>query len=103
MGERSVGERIAALRTVRGLTGDQLGSTVGLTESQVSEVENGTRKLDVSELAVLADALGVTLAEILGVELGGIRALAARVMAAAEHREINEHTARGILRDLGIR
>ncbi|HEX6684330.1 MAG TPA: ImmA/IrrE family metallo-endopeptidase [Candidatus Limnocylindrales bacterium] len=82
MSDRLVGERIAALRAVRGLTGEQLGQALGLTKSQVSKIENGTRKLDVSEVALVADALGVTLAEVLGVERKGGLALAARVMAA---------------------
>ncbi|MFC0527941.1 helix-turn-helix domain-containing protein [Phytohabitans kaempferiae] len=82
MSEKSVGERIAALRAVRGLTGEQLGRALGLTKSQVSKVENGTRKLDVSEVAQVADVLGVTLAEVLGVQRKGSLALAARVMAA---------------------
>jgi Zn-dependent peptidase ImmA (M78 family)/transcriptional regulator with XRE-family HTH domain len=82
MSEKSVGERIAALRAVRGLTGEQLGRALGLTKSQVSKVENGTRKLDVSEVALVADVLGVTLAEVLGVERKGSLALAARVMTA---------------------
>src|SRR5258708_1406499 len=82
MSEKSVGERIAALRAVRGLTGEQLGHALGLTKSQVSKIENGTRKLDISEVALVADALGVTLAEVLGVERKGGLALAARVMAA---------------------
>jgi len=81
MSEQSVGERIAALRAVRGLTGEQLGHVLGLTKSQVSKIENGSRKLDISEVALLADALGVTLAEVLGVERKGSLALAARVMA----------------------
>jgi Zn-dependent peptidase ImmA (M78 family)/transcriptional regulator with XRE-family HTH domain len=80
MSEKSVGERIAALRAVRGLTGEQLGHALGLTKSQVSKIENGARKLDISEVALVADALGVTLAEVLGIERKGSLALAARVM-----------------------
>lgn len=82
MSEKSVGERIATLRAARGLTGDQLGRALGLTKSQVSKIESGTRKLDISEVAMVAEALGVTLAEVLGVERKGSLALAARVMTA---------------------
>jgi transcriptional regulator with XRE-family HTH domain len=81
MAELSVGARIAALRAARGMTGDRLGALIGLTKSQISKIENGTRNLDVSEVALVADALGVTLAEVLGVERKGSLALAARVMA----------------------
>ncbi len=62
------------------MTGVQLGAAIGLTKSQISKVENGTRNLDVSEVALVANALGVTLAEVLGVERMGGVALAARVM-----------------------
>jgi Zn-dependent peptidase ImmA (M78 family)/transcriptional regulator with XRE-family HTH domain len=82
MSEKSIGERIATLRAARGLTGEQLGRALGLTKSQVSKIESGTRKLDVSEVAMVAEALGVTLAEVLGVERKGSLALAARVMTA---------------------
>jgi transcriptional regulator with XRE-family HTH domain len=88
MGEQqSVGTRIAALRSVRGMSGERLGALLGLTKSQVSKIEKGTRKLDVSEVALVADALGVTLAEVLGVERRGGLALAARVMSERDHAE----------------
>lgn len=87
MGEQTVGERIAALRAARGLTGAELGEALGLTKSQVSKIENGTRKLDVSEVALVAEVLGVTLAEVLGVDRKGTLALAARVMSAPAHDE----------------
>ena len=87
MVEQSVGERIAALRSARGMSGERLGALLGLTKSQVSKVENGTRKLDVSEVALVADALGVTLAEVLGVARKGSLALAARVMSEPQQAE----------------
>ena len=77
-----LGARVAALREERGLTGQQLGDALGLTRSQVSKIERGSRKLDVSEVAVIADALQVSLPEILGVQRSGALALAARVMSA---------------------
>ncbi len=87
MAEQTVGTRIAALRGARGMTGERLGSLLGLTKSQMSKIENGTRKLDVSEVALVADALGVTLAEVLGVERKGGLALAARVMSEPAQEE----------------
>lgn len=87
MAEQSVGMRIAALRGARGMTGERLGSLLGLTKSQISKIENGTRKLDVSEVALVADALGVTLAEVLGVKRKGSLALAARVMSEPAQEE----------------
>jgi Zn-dependent peptidase ImmA (M78 family)/transcriptional regulator with XRE-family HTH domain len=80
--EQEMGARIAALRDARGMTGEQLGHALGLSRSQVSKIEHGTRRLDVSEVAVIADALEVGLADVLGVQRSGSLALAARIMAA---------------------
>jgi transcriptional regulator with XRE-family HTH domain len=82
MAVHSVGMRIAELRQAQGMTGSALGEALGLTKSQVSKIENGTRKLDVGELAVVAEILGVTVPELLGVARKGPLALAARVMSA---------------------
>lgn len=82
-----VGARIAKFRQAAALTGEQLGAAVGLTKSQVSKVESGVRGLDVSEVAAVADALGVTLADLLGVERSASLALAVRVMAAPSPAE----------------
>jgi len=79
-----MGVRIAALREARGMTGEELGAVLGLSRSQISKVEHGTRRVDVSEVAAIADALEVSLAEVLGVERSGSLALAARVMAAPD-------------------
>jgi Zn-dependent peptidase ImmA (M78 family)/transcriptional regulator with XRE-family HTH domain len=84
MGEAEPGARIAALREARGMTGEELGAVVGLSRSQISKIEHGTRRLDVSEVAVIADALEVSLGEVLGIERSGSLALAARVMAAPD-------------------
>jgi Zn-dependent peptidase ImmA (M78 family)/transcriptional regulator with XRE-family HTH domain len=87
MSESELGARIAALREARGMTGEQLGLALGLSRSQVSKVEHGTRRMDVSEVAAVADALEVSLAEVLGVERSGSLALAARVMAVPQAEE----------------
>ncbi len=84
MNENELGARIAALREARGMTGEELGAALGLSRSQVSKVEHGTRRLDISEVAAIADALEASLAEVLGVERSGSLALAARVMAAPQ-------------------
>jgi Zn-dependent peptidase ImmA (M78 family)/transcriptional regulator with XRE-family HTH domain len=80
--EEEIGTRIAALREARGMTGEELGAALGLSRSQVSKIEHGQRRLDVSEVAAVADVLEVSLAEVLGVVRSGSLALAARVMTA---------------------
>jgi Zn-dependent peptidase ImmA (M78 family)/transcriptional regulator with XRE-family HTH domain len=82
MDANELGARIAALREARGMTGQELGAALGLSRSQISKLEHGTRRLEVSELAAIADALEVSLGEVLGAERSGSLALAARVMEA---------------------
>jgi Zn-dependent peptidase ImmA (M78 family)/transcriptional regulator with XRE-family HTH domain len=79
-----LGARIARLREARGLTGQQLGDALGLSRSQISKIEHGSRKLEVSELAEIADILEVSLAELLGTERSTSLSLAARVMAVPD-------------------
>jgi Zn-dependent peptidase ImmA (M78 family)/transcriptional regulator with XRE-family HTH domain len=76
----AVGARMAKLREARGMTGTQLGRALGLSKSQISKIESGARRIDVSELAEMADVLGVTLGELLGTPRSRSLALAARVM-----------------------
>ncbi|MBX3093372.1 MAG: helix-turn-helix domain-containing protein [Cryobacterium sp.] len=61
----TIGRRIRALRTERGLTLDELGSAVGRAASQISVLENGKREPRLSDLTAVARALGVTLDELL--------------------------------------
>jgi len=56
----TIGRRIRALRTQRGMTVEDLGAAIGRAASQVSVVENGKRELKVAELQRYAKALGVT-------------------------------------------
>jgi len=93
-----LGSRIARLREARGLTGSQFGARLGLTKSQVSKVESGARRVDVSELAVMADLLGVSLGELLGSRRSASLALAARVMSLPT--EDSDVTARRRLRQV---
>lgn len=79
---KALGVRIAALREARGMTGQEVGDALGLSRSQVSKVEHGTRHLEVTELALLAETLEVSLAELLGIERSTSLALVGRLMAA---------------------
>jgi len=60
-----LGRRIRHLRTLRGLTLDELGAAIGRAASQVSMLENGHREPKLSLLQQVATALGVPLAELL--------------------------------------
>ena len=61
-----VGRRVGDARTRRALTGGDLGALVGLSKDQISKIENGQRKISVRELPKFAEALGVTVAHLLG-------------------------------------
>lgn len=78
-----IGTRIAEARTARRLTGSQLGELVGLRKDQVSKIESGRRRVDVSELPRFASALGVTIRQLLGQAERPALAMAARLAVDA--------------------
>jgi XRE family transcriptional regulator, fatty acid utilization regulator len=63
-----LGRRIRHLRTARGLTLDALGTRVGVTPSLLSLIENGRREPRLALLRGVADALDVTVADLLDSE-----------------------------------
>jgi Zn-dependent peptidase ImmA (M78 family)/transcriptional regulator with XRE-family HTH domain len=83
--EADIGRRIRSFREQQGMTGTQLGAAVDLRKDQISRIESGDRQLEVTEAALIADALGVTLGDLLGRERSKSLALAARVMAPLEN------------------
>jgi Zn-dependent peptidase ImmA (M78 family)/transcriptional regulator with XRE-family HTH domain len=78
-----IGARIAEARAARGLTGTRLGELVGLRKDQVSKIESGRRRVDVSELPRFASALGVTIRQLLGQTERPTLAMAARLATDA--------------------
>jgi len=63
-----LGERIAALRQQRGLTQAALADQLGIGQQALATYENATRRVPSSMLLPLANLLGVSLEELLGVE-----------------------------------
>ncbi|GGF11950.1 helix-turn-helix transcriptional regulator [Subtercola lobariae] len=70
----TVGRRIRQLRSDRGLTLDALGTAIGRAASQVSVVENGKRELKLGEMQKFAEALDVTVEQLLSEEAPSERA-----------------------------
>ncbi|AOS61696.1 XRE family transcriptional regulator [Actinoalloteichus hymeniacidonis] len=64
----TLGKRLRHLRSRRGLTLAELGERVGRAPSQLSLLENGKREPKLSLLHRLADALGVSIEELLSGE-----------------------------------
>ncbi|WP_052666819.1 helix-turn-helix domain-containing protein [Nitriliruptor alkaliphilus] len=64
--DQRVRTRLRQLRTERGLTLQQVAEVANLDVSTLSRLESGKRRLAIDHLPGLAEALGVTLDELLG-------------------------------------
>ncbi|WP_345493341.1 helix-turn-helix domain-containing protein [Nocardia callitridis] len=93
-----IGRRIARLRRERGWTLAALGDKVGLSSTQLSRIESGTRQASVGTLIEIARAFGVSLSELVADEE---RASPFQVFRLAERKPRN--TANGILTPLSGR
>ncbi|HET9896731.1 MAG TPA: XRE family transcriptional regulator [Streptosporangiaceae bacterium] len=78
-----VGARVAAARKQSHMSGAELGAIIGLRKDQISKIESGRRRLDISELPRVASALGVTVRHLLGQAERPALAVAARLAAGA--------------------
>ena len=68
MEQQSMGKRIMQLRKEKGYTQEQLAEMMGVSAQAVSKWENDVSCPDISILPMLADKLGVTTDELLGVK-----------------------------------
>jgi transcriptional regulator with XRE-family HTH domain len=59
-----LGEALAELRKERGLTQEALALSTGVHRNYIGGIERGERSPTVETIAVLADALGVSLGEL---------------------------------------
>ncbi|MGH9323114.1 MAG: helix-turn-helix domain-containing protein [Vicinamibacteria bacterium] len=58
--KKNMGERIRALRLQKGLTQVELGKKMGMTQSNISEIERGIRGLTVRQLLKLSSILSAS-------------------------------------------
>lgn len=65
-----VSTRFRAARHTKGLTQQELAQRTGIEQSHISHVERGTRGLSPELLRKAADALGVTMEYLAGVDVG---------------------------------
>lgn len=70
---QQIGQRVRALRQQRGLTLHALADEAGLSDRFVSDLEGGRANISVLNLAEVADALGVSLPELLQESNGASR------------------------------
>lgn len=59
------GQRLRAERHAKGLTLEDVGKTADIAWNYVVQVERGERNVDIDNMAALADALGLELADLL--------------------------------------
>lgn len=65
---RALGRRVARARIERGFTQQTLAEVTGLQPVSLSRLEVGDRALSVSTLAMIADALGIGLGHLVGID-----------------------------------
>ncbi len=59
------GERLRGVRQERGISQEKLAELAGLHRTYVSSIERGERNVSLVNIERLADALGVTMAELM--------------------------------------
>ena len=65
LSQQDLGRRIARARDRAGLSQTELGEAVSLSQSAISRIESGDRGVDSLELAAIADALDVSVIDLL--------------------------------------
>ena len=63
---KDLGERIRELRKARGMTQEELADTLGVTQALIASYETARRSIPLRKLVVLADALGISIEEVVG-------------------------------------
>ena len=63
---KQLGARIASLRKEHGLTQAQLADELGLTQQMIASYEVGRRRVPVSLLPAIAEALAIALEQLIG-------------------------------------
>jgi transcriptional regulator with XRE-family HTH domain len=63
---KHIGKRIAYLRKRQGLLQKDLANLAGIGCPQLSNIETGRNRPSISKLALIANALGITLDQLMG-------------------------------------
>jgi transcriptional regulator with XRE-family HTH domain len=100
----AIGNRVRELRQARRLTLQQAAKLAGLSPSMLSLVERGRASPSIGSLVVIANALGVTLSDLVSSGTGGpdqlvVRSADAAVVEGANHvisRRLRDDLARGV-------
>jgi len=65
---QALGRRVAQARSDRGWTQERLAVAIGIEPVSLSRLETGDRALSLTTLGMIADALGIGLGQLVGVE-----------------------------------
>ena len=65
VGEKKIGKVIKKYRKMKGITLEQLANMIGLNPTVLSNIENGTVEIQIFILKKIANALGITVDEII--------------------------------------
>jgi len=100
--EKQIGLRVSKLREQQGLTTTALAERVGISQAQISRLENGKQGFRSSTLVKIAQALGVKPAHFWtegeGEPSYGATGVLARALARPEFRDVVERAARAYLK-----
>jgi len=97
-----LGKRIAELRKAKGFTQNQLASILHVTDGAISKWERGINFLDLSIMEPLANALGVTVVELLSLESASNQEIITSVftISLSEKRELLKEMRKLTIRDI---
>jgi len=68
LSEKEIGQRIARLRKIKGLSQEELSGKIGISRPSLTQLEQGNRKLDIMELQALAHTLEFSLDEFMSAD-----------------------------------
>jgi len=85
-----VGARIRTFREAAGISQHHLGKDIGITFQQVQKYETGANRVSASKLYLIAQRLGVSIAEIVGEVEEGERTTVVESLTVARTRELLE-------------
>ena len=105
MNNRSIGLKITRLREAQGLTTSQLAERVGISQAQISRLENGKQGFRTSTLGRIATALSVKpsfLVQEDGEDSVGLSPRLAKAFGHAEFAAFAERAAAAYLEQPGI-
>ncbi|MCJ7448789.1 MAG: DUF4065 domain-containing protein [Bacteroidales bacterium] len=70
LSQKQIGQRIAELRKMKGLSQEDLAKNIGISRPSLAQIELGNRSIDIMELQNLAIVLGFSLDEFMSKDFG---------------------------------